>query len=63
MISIIDKVHVLLHLANEKDYLHAWTREGTVIASYQFKLFNWSINFHVKIELALAAQWIYLPKL
>ncbi|KAK3184522.1 hypothetical protein Dsin_031808 [Dipteronia sinensis] len=30
MISFMDDLHVLLHLANEKDYIHAWAREGRV---------------------------------
>lgn len=32
MISFMDDYHVWLHLANEKDCLHAWMREGRVVA-------------------------------
>lgn len=40
MISFMDDFHVLLHLATEKDYLHAWAREGRIVAGCQFCLFN-----------------------
>lgn len=56
MISFMDDFHVLLHLANEKDYLHAWAREGRVVASCQFCLFNYSVNFDVKKEPSIAPQ-------
>lgn len=42
MVSFMDDFHMLLHLANEKDYLHAWAREGRVVVACQFQLFNWS---------------------
>ncbi|KAI9185127.1 hypothetical protein LWI28_004452 [Acer negundo] len=50
MISFIDNHHVLLHLANEKDYILAWARERRVVAGCQFRLFNWSANFDVNKE-------------
>lgn len=41
MISFMYDYQVLLHLANEMDYLHAWAREGRMVAGCQFQLFNW----------------------
>lgn len=32
MVSFMDNFQVLLHLANERDYIHAWAREGRVLA-------------------------------
>lgn len=40
MISFMDDHHVLLHLSNEKDYVHAWAREGASMAGYNFRIFN-----------------------
>lgn len=60
MINFMDDFHVLLHLANEKDYLHAWATKGSVVAGYQFRLFNWWVVFYVKKELPIAPQWIFL---
>lgn len=36
MINFMDNYHVLLHLANERDYVHAWAQEGRVVAGCQF---------------------------
>lgn len=63
MVIFMDEFHVLLHLANEKDYLHAWAREGRFVAGCQFRLFNWSVDFDVNKEPSIAPQWIYLPGL
>ncbi|KAF5445102.1 hypothetical protein F2P56_034180 [Juglans regia] len=63
MISFMDNYHVLLHLANEKDYVHAWAREGRLVAGCQFRLFNWSVNFDVNKEPSIVPQWIYLQGL
>ncbi|KAK1549214.1 hypothetical protein Q3G72_014050 [Acer saccharum] len=63
MISFMDNHHVLLHLANEKDYIHAWAREGRVVAGCQFRLFNWSANFDVNKESSIVPQWIFLLNL
>lgn len=63
MITFIDKFYVLLHLANKRDYLHAWTREVRVVAGCQFRLFNWSIDFNVRKESSVVVQWIFLPRL
>ncbi|XP_042958005.1 uncharacterized protein LOC122293494 [Carya illinoinensis] len=63
IISFMDELHVLLHLANEKDYLHAWAREGRYVAGCSFRLFNWTADFNVKKEPSIAPQWIYLPGL
>lgn len=62
-ISFMDAHHVLLHLANEKDYLHAWAREGRVVAGCAFHLFNWNIDLDVQKEPLIEAQWIFLPGL
>lgn len=35
-IKFMDNYHVLLHLANEKDYVDTWTQEGRVVAGCQF---------------------------
>lgn len=56
MISFMDDFHVLLHLANERDYLHAWVREAWTVAGCQFHLFNWSVDFNFKKEPSTAAQ-------
>ncbi|KAK3188863.1 hypothetical protein Dsin_028424 [Dipteronia sinensis] len=63
MISFMDDRHVLLHLANKKDYIHAWAREGKVVVGCQFRLFNWFANFDVNKEPSIAPQWIFLPDL
>lgn len=62
MITFIDKFYVLLHLANKRDYLHAWVREVRVVGC-QFRLFNWSIDFNVRKESSVVVQWIFLPRL
>lgn len=54
IVSFMDYSHVLLHLANEQDYLHAWAREGRVIVECQLRLFNWSVEFNVNKEPSLA---------
>ncbi|KAI9169549.1 hypothetical protein LWI28_013929 [Acer negundo] len=63
MISFMVNHHVLLHLANEKHYIHAWAREGRVVAGCQFQIFNWSANFDVNKEPSIVPQWIFLPDL
>ncbi|XP_035546552.1 uncharacterized protein LOC118348611 [Juglans regia] len=63
MISFMNDFHVLLHLANEKDYLHAWAREGRVVAGVPFRLFNWSMGFDLEREPSIEEQWIFLPGL
>ncbi|KAI9195370.1 hypothetical protein LWI28_014229 [Acer negundo] len=63
MISFMDNHHVLLHLANKKNYVHVWAREGKVVAGCQFQLFNWSANFDVNKEPSIVPQWIFLPDL
>ncbi|KAI9176278.1 hypothetical protein LWI28_000684 [Acer negundo] len=60
MIIFMDNHHVLLHLANEKDYIHAWAREGRVVDGCQFRLFNWFANFDVNKEPSIVPQWIFL---
>lgn len=56
MLSFMDKVHMLLHLVTERDYIHAWAWEGRVVAGCQFKLFNWSIDFDTRKESSIATQ-------
>lgn len=63
MISFMDEYNVLLNLANEKYYLHAWVRERRVVAGCQFHLFNWTVVFYVKKESSIASQWIFLSGL
>lgn len=48
--SFLDNHHVLLHLANKRDHMHAWAQEGRVVAGCHFQLFNWSVNFDVHKE-------------
>lgn len=63
MISFMDKFHVLLHLLNKRDYLHAWATEGRVAVGCQYRLFNWSMDFNVNKEPSVTTQWIFLPRL
>lgn len=48
MISFMEKFHILLHLTNERDYLHAWAREMRVL---------WAINFEFS-----TSQWASMLK-
>lgn len=34
-----------------------------MVASCQFQLFNWTVDFDMHKELAIAPQWIFLPRL
>lgn len=63
MVSFMVDYHVLLHLANEKDYVHDWAREGRVVFGCQFRLFSWTVDFDVKKEPSIVPQWIFLPRL
>lgn len=45
IVNFMDKQPVLLDLASEKDYLHAWAREGRMVARCCFSLFNWTVDF------------------
>lgn len=55
MISSMDNHHVLLHLALERDYLHAWAHEGRMVIGCNFWFFNWSIDFDTQKEPEMAA--------
>lgn len=61
MVSCMDDFHVLLHLVNESDYLHALAREGWMVAGCKFRLFNWSVDSDVKKNPSTVAQWISFP--
>lgn len=61
-INFMDFFHVLVHLKNDQDYLHTWTRERRIVASCKLWLFN-SLDFDICKEPSIAAQWIFLPSL
>lgn len=63
MVDLMDNFHVLLHMANKRDYLHAWAREGHIVTCFQIRLFNWSVDFDVNKEPSIVVQWIFLPSL
>ncbi|KAK3219917.1 hypothetical protein Dsin_013887 [Dipteronia sinensis] len=62
-ISFMDDYHVLIHMKNERDFVHGWTREGRTMEGNSFRLFKWTKEFDVKKESPLAPQWIFLPGL
>ncbi|TXG59223.1 hypothetical protein EZV62_013796 [Acer yangbiense] len=62
-ISFMDDYHVLIHMKNERDFVHGWTREGRIMEGNSFRLFKWTKEFDVKKESTLAPQWIFLPGL
>lgn len=61
--AFMNDFHVLLHLNNERNSLHAWTWEGKVVARCQFWMFNWSLDFDVQKVPFGVAKSLYLPGL
>lgn len=57
-ISFMDAHHVFINLQSERDFVHAWTREGRVIDGCVFRLFRWTKDFDMKKEPSLAPQRI-----
>ncbi|KAK0595455.1 hypothetical protein LWI29_006801 [Acer saccharum] len=53
-ISFMDDYHVLIHMKNEQDFVHCWTREGRIMEGNSFRLFKWTKEFDVKKESPLA---------
>lgn len=51
---------MLIQLQSERDFVHAWAREGRVIDGCVFRLFRWTKEFNLHVESSLAAQWIFL---
>ncbi|XP_031287891.1 uncharacterized protein LOC116146622 [Pistacia vera] len=62
-ISFMDDYHILIHMKNERDFIHGWTREGRSVEGNPFLLFKWTRDFDLKKESPLAPQWIFLPGL
>ncbi|XP_042959294.1 uncharacterized protein LOC122294521 [Carya illinoinensis] len=62
-ISFMDEFHVLIHMKNERDFVHGWAREGRTMEGLPFRLFKWTKDFDVQKESPLAPQWIFLPGL
>lgn len=40
-VGLLDPRHVMIHLANESDYVIAWARESNKIDNSLFRLFKW----------------------
>ncbi|XP_035541717.1 uncharacterized protein LOC118344704 [Juglans regia] len=62
-ISFMDAYYVLLRLQTERDFVHAWAREGRLMEGCVFRIFKWTKDFDLHIEPSLAPQWIFLPGL
>ncbi|KAJ0103212.1 hypothetical protein Patl1_06268 [Pistacia atlantica] len=62
-ISFKDDYHILIHMKNERDFVHGCTREGRSVEGNSFRLFKWTKDFDIKKESPLAPQWIFLPGL
>ncbi|KAJ0088691.1 hypothetical protein Patl1_32423 [Pistacia atlantica] len=62
-ISFMDDYHILIHMKNERDFIHGWTREGRYVEGNPFRLFKWTRDFDLEKESPLAPQWIFLPGL
>lgn len=62
-ISLMDAHHVFIKLNSERDFVHAWAREGRVTDGCMFRLFRWTKDFDPKKEPSSIPQWIFLPGL
>ncbi|KAG9444332.1 hypothetical protein H6P81_015672 [Aristolochia fimbriata] len=64
-VTLLDRSHVFLKLANQEDMVHVWARKRWFIKGSLMKVFKWSPFFRTADgeEPSLAAVWVSFPSL
>ena len=62
-VGLLDPRHILIRVADERDYHRLWLRAVWYVQGRPMKLFKWTPSFHVDREPSVVPVWVSLPKL